>query len=93
MRNIKTYENYIDKKNADENSELLKKYKYKIGDIIKLHNIVFEIIGINTNDPFQPYQLKNIYDEYWFDSKYFETPTDKELDDFIMKRDANKFNL
>lgn len=93
MKYLKTYEIYIDKKNADENSDLLRKYKYKIGDIVRLHRQVFEIDAINTNDVYQPYKLKDKYGEYWMDDKYFKQPTEEELEEFLMKKDANKYNL
>jgi hypothetical protein len=83
---MKKYEQYVSKLNMDSCEDLLKDYKYKIGDYIKIHGDILEIIAIDTDDPKNPYYISSSFDSYWTDSYYFDLVPDYEVD-------AIKYNM
>jgi len=90
MKHIKIYEIYIDAINKEENSELLLAYRYKIGDHVKMNNplatIIMQIVAINTEDDYQPYQIENKNNKYWVSGKKLKLVPEEE---YI----ANKYNI
>jgi len=97
MKHLKKYEIYIDSSNVEEEYDLVKHLKYKIGDYVRLSDSAFddilEIIAINTEDDYQPYQIKDGTGKYWNSGRYFIRPNKEELEKFLMKKDVNKYNL
>lgn len=97
MKLLKTYEMYIDSVNADENSEILQKYSFKIGEYVKILDSAFDdilqIVAINTEDPHQPYALQDEVGRYWFSIRNIKRLTEEELKDFLREKDAEKYNL
>jgi len=97
MKYLKTYEFYIDKENAEENSDILKKYKHKIGDLVKYTSSgvfdLLEIVTINTTDKFQPYQVKDNFRRYWMSGNMLVKPTEDEIKEYLLRKNADKYNL
>lgn len=96
MRYLKKYEIYVDSKNVEEESDLLKKYTFKIGELVKVHNDpedLCEIIAINTEDIMQPYLMSDGSARYWMSGAEFSHASKEEIDNFQLKNDANKYNL
>jgi hypothetical protein len=85
MKNIQTYEafNMFSK-------EKLNQYKFKVGQFVKIgpntrgyapSDFIYEIIGINMNDPYQPYNIKDSNDiVYSVSGDILELAPDYEVD-------------
>jgi len=76
MKNIKTFELYIDGYNKHLYEDELKNYKFKVGDYIKwsnkkhpylVNNNYYKVIEINTRNDEKPYLICNLKTdvEYW----------------------------
>jgi len=94
MKNLKTYETYINSDNLEKYKDILSKYRFKIGDHIKGNGLststnkkIFKIVSINTDDSNQPYQItQDNYIFYSTSGDNFEIVNDYELD-------AIKYNI
>ena len=96
MKYLKIYEIYVDSKNSEEESDLLKKYTFKIGELVKVHNDpedLCEIIAINTENRMQPYLMTDGTGKYWMSGAEFSHASKEEIDNFQLKNDANKYNI
>ena len=91
MKYLKKYEMIITDINMNKHTNMLKKYKFKIGDYIKLkvkNSNIYKIISINTNNLNLRYEIQNINTgiKYASDCDNFELVPDYEVN-------ANKYNI
>ena len=81
---------YIDERNMDDYADILKNYKFKIGDYIKIFNSIFKISAIKTDDSTQPYYITGLNSTngigYWINDENCEIVPEHELD-------AIKYNI